>query len=107
MGERSDRLATQNLDDDDGNEEVEEVDEVEDNGNVDGANSTKSKGKRRKRYNIHPMTLKDNFANGNKKLKEKPTKKTRQVGKARSDRKRRLMKALVEWFGATDATTKK
>ena len=53
------------------------------------------------------MALKDNFANGNKKLKEKPTKKTRELGKARSDRKRRLMKALVEWFGATAATTKK
>ena len=29
------------------------------------------------------------------------------MGKAQSDRKRRLMKALVEWFGATAATTKK
>ena len=46
-------------------------------------------------------------ANGNKKLKEKPTKKTRQMGKAQSDRKRRLMKALVEWFGSTAATAKK
>ena len=30
---------------------------------------------------------------------------TRAMGKARSERKRRLMKALVEWFGA--AVTKK
>ena len=40
-------------------------------------------------------------------MKEKPTKKTREFVKAWSERKRRLMKALVEWFGSTAATTKK
>ena len=57
--ERSDRLVSQRLDnddendevgeaEDDGNVKVEEVDEIEDNGNVDGADSSKKKGKRRK-----------------------------------------------------------
>merc|ERR1712032_166106 len=119
MGERADRLAEQTLEgeadddededadeaEDDGNVEVENVDEAEDDGNVDGAGSSKSKRRRRKQYTIHPKALKNNFANRNKKLKENPTGSTRAMGKARSERKRRLMKALVEWFGA--AVTKK
>ena len=122
--ERADRLAEQTLeeeaeddededvdeaegDDEDedadeveGGGEVEDADEAEGDGKVDGAGSSKSKRRRRKQYKIHPKALKNNFANGNRKLKEKPTRKTREMGKARSERKRRLMKALVQWFGA-------
>ena len=115
--ERADRLAEQTLEgeaDDDEDEDVDEaeddgevgdVDEAEDDGNVDGAGSSKSKRRRRRQYKIHLKAIANNFANGNKKLKEKPTGSTRAMGKARSERKRRLMKALVEWFGA--AVTKK
>ena len=127
--ERADRLAEQTLeeeaeDDEDedvdeaegdeededadeagGDGEVEDADEAEGDGKVDGAGPSKSKRRRRKQYKIHPKALKNNFANGNKKLKEKPTGSTRAMGKKRSERKRRLMKALMEWFGA--AVTKK
>ena len=83
-----------------GDGEVEDADEAEGDGKVDGAGSSKSKRRRRKQYKIHPKALKNNFANGNRKLKEKPTRKTRAMGKARSERNRKLMKALVKWFGA-------
>ena len=117
--ERADRLAEQTLEgeaeddededvdeaEDDGNVEVEDVDEAEDDGNVDGAGPSKSKRRRRKQYTINLKAIVDNFANGNKKLKEKPTGSTRALGEARNERKRRLMKVLVEWFGT--AATKK
>ena len=84
---------------------VGDANEAEDDGNVDGAGPSKLKRRRRKQYTINLKAIVDNFANGNKKLKEKPTGSTRAMGKKRSERKRRLMKTLVEWFGA--AVTKK
>ena len=108
--ERADRLAEQTLEgeaeddededvdeaEDDSDVEVEGVDEAEDEGNADSAgSSSKSKRRHRRQYNIYLTVITNNFANGNEKLKKKPTESTRAMGKARSERKRKLMKTLV------------